>query len=147
MAPKKTKREKAFSVKVTKPGPFRTTIPVDGGGRSDGGRPLPKMKKRPQQALATRVKKAALESGMSWAEWQEKRKGLVKALRVPGTTKQSKKSLKEATRLIRKSEGKKAAAKYAKKTTSRDKKGGLKYQVPNKKKGSTTRKRSSGGGY
>ena len=147
MAPKKTKREKAFSVKVTKP-MVKTTMPVD-GSRPDGGRPLPKGPKRPQQALATRVKKAALESGMSWAEWQEKRKGLVKALRVPGTTKSSKKSLREATKLIRKAEGKKAATKYAKTATSRDKKGGLKYQVPKKKKSakSSTKKRSSGGGY
>jgi hypothetical protein len=85
--------------------------------------------KKAQQALARRVKEAALKSGMDWTEWSEQRKTLVGAFRVKDSTKKSKAAIKSATKLIRASEGKKAAKAYAKKATKQDVKGAKKKSV------------------
>lgn len=85
--------------------------------------------KKAQQALARRVKEAALKSGMDWTEWSEQRKTLVGALRVKGQTKKSTKAIKQATKLIKASEGSKAAKAYAKSATKQDSKGAKKKSV------------------
>lgn len=99
----------------------RITTPPGGG--SPGPVVKPDDPKKAQQKLARRVKDAALASGMDWAEWSEKRKELVGAFRVKGSTKKSQAAVKQATKLIRKSEGKAAAKSYAKRAASQDKRG------------------------
>jgi hypothetical protein len=101
--------------------------------------------KKQQQVLATRVRDAALKSGMSWADWTTQRKTLVEGLRVKGRTSSSKKAVKAATKLIRKSEGAAAAKAYKKKARSVDKRGPKTVIAKTTMKGkSGTKKRKKG---